>query len=711
VVEQPADPTGPIVTGLAVKQAEQTRLAGEATRQAEALEVARKAALAESEKWRSQEAAVRSQIEELNIKTERLEQEADALARQRDVLAHERDAAKAALVKARAKNGGYAVMPHKSQNGTWQRPVILECREGKAFLQPQGLAFSMIDMSPFLDARSPLVVGVASELIRAQRAGAPDGSNVIPYIYFVVRPDGIRPFYEARAALERLGIAFGYELVDQDWEIDFPDFDNLIAWDGPGATTPKTLASNESDPNKYVWPAQRQGAAGLGGDAASGSGSGESPFLWPAGPRGGGLARGDGIAPDAISGSRSRTGAGPSSVPGSGDGGSLFPEGPRGSGIARRDGDRQGVGEGARPPSRGGRGQGTPGGRSGQGQEEGLVPLDPSSLPGFNPSDTSAGAPPPLGGPSSREMPRGEAGAGAGPAVGYGTPRGRGGIVRPSAGDGRDQLGGDDSGGGLQNTMSTPPDGRVPIDPDQIARIAEEEEMGNRERPRALPRNSFRSGTSDSDGAPPPPFARLPGNVNDPNNASASGGSTTDRSASSTASTPPPPGGLDFMPGSVTSGSSTPMLITSPPSGISLPTTPNTGANSGSSSPARDLDLVPPKPADPIRREQKVEVALDLTIGCRPDGVIIHPGGYRISLATLKKDGVLKTDLQTIVRNHEIADPMVIPRPRIEFLIEPGGGQTYQLARKQTVLAALGWAVTFRIADSTAPRVFTKERF
>src|SRR5262249_24594582 len=182
----------------------------------------------------------------------RLEKEADALALERDALARERDASKAALEKARARGAGYTVLPHKGPNGTWQRPVVIECREGVAVLQPRGLAFTMLDMSPLLWPRgSPLVAAVAREMIRVQDSTSPDGSPVVPYIYFLVRPDGIRPFYEARARLEPLGIAFGYELVDQDWEIDFPSLDT---WDDRG---PVHESPDAPGPGGFAWTADR----------------------------------------------------------------------------------------------------------------------------------------------------------------------------------------------------------------------------------------------------------------------------------------------------------------------------------------------------------------------------------------------------------------------------------------------------------------------
>ena len=111
----------------------------------------------------------------------------------------ERDAAKAALAKATAKGGGWAVLPHKNPNGTWQRPVVIECRNGTATLQPNGPTVNLVQMSPMMGARSnPLVGAVARELIRVHRGASPDGQSVVPYIFFIVRPDGIRPYYEAR---------------------------------------------------------------------------------------------------------------------------------------------------------------------------------------------------------------------------------------------------------------------------------------------------------------------------------------------------------------------------------------------------------------------------------------------------------------------------------------------------------------------------------
>ena len=81
-------------------------------------------------------------------------------------------------------------------------------------------------------------------------------------------------------------------------------------------------------------------------------------------------------------------------------------------------------------------------------------------------------------------------------------------------------------------------------------------------------------------------------------------------------------------------------------------------------------------------RSKTIEVPLPLVVACARDGVTIHPGGYRLSPNALKKQGALSRDLEAIVRNHAIIDPSIRPKPRIEFLIEPGGTETYAEARK-----------------------------
>src|SRR6185312_10845282 len=176
---------------------------------------------------------------------ERLEQDALNLDAERDVLARERDVLRAALAKA-SQHSGSAVLPYKGSNGTWRRPIVVECTGGVAKLQPRGPTFSMMELSPLIHPRSsPVVLAIAREMMHIQRAETPDGAPAVPYLVFLVRPDGIRLYYQARSRLEPLGIAFGYELVEQDLAIDIPNFDDVRTWDG---TKPLDIAGGDSKP-------------------------------------------------------------------------------------------------------------------------------------------------------------------------------------------------------------------------------------------------------------------------------------------------------------------------------------------------------------------------------------------------------------------------------------------------------------------------------
>src|SRR5690606_16954545 len=43
-----------------------------------------------------------------------------------------------------------------------------------------------------------------------------------PYPLLLIRPDGIGAYYVARESLTSWGSEFGYELVDQDWNLEYP---------------------------------------------------------------------------------------------------------------------------------------------------------------------------------------------------------------------------------------------------------------------------------------------------------------------------------------------------------------------------------------------------------------------------------------------------------------------------------------------------------
>ena len=134
-----------------------------------------------------------------------------------------------------------------------------------------------------------------------------DKSNA--YVLFLIRPNGIGNYYRALASLKGYRLDFGYELIDQDWQLDFGGTRYLK--NAPtSAFTPPTRQQMPADnrPAEPLWalggdPAARPGfgAAGSGGGYGSGPGGGSglgppgSTGTNPSGPdNGGGTSNGRG---------------------------------------------------------------------------------------------------------------------------------------------------------------------------------------------------------------------------------------------------------------------------------------------------------------------------------------------------------------------------------------------------------------------------------
>jgi hypothetical protein len=123
----------------------------------------------------------------------------------------------------------YAIMPYRGPHETYRRPIYIECRSDAVIIQPEGVALEAEDFDGPLGPGNPLEVSlraVREYLLERQRLD-PDAGE--PYPLLLVRPGGIVAYYAARAAMQSWGSQFGYELVDEDWELDFPEPDVRLA--------------------------------------------------------------------------------------------------------------------------------------------------------------------------------------------------------------------------------------------------------------------------------------------------------------------------------------------------------------------------------------------------------------------------------------------------------------------------------------------------
>ncbi|MCE9604013.1 MAG: hypothetical protein K8U03_03825 [Planctomycetia bacterium] len=126
------------------------------------------------------------------------------------------------------KPQAFAVVPYDGENGTRRRPIYIECRGDAIVLQPEGIKFSEADFGGSLGPSNPLAVAVrlVSEYLTR---GESYREGEQPYPLLLVRPSGIGSYYAARAGMSSWEGEFGYELIDENWPLEFPPSDPLLS--------------------------------------------------------------------------------------------------------------------------------------------------------------------------------------------------------------------------------------------------------------------------------------------------------------------------------------------------------------------------------------------------------------------------------------------------------------------------------------------------
>jgi hypothetical protein len=119
----------------------------------------------------------------------------------------------------------YAIVPRSGPgNGTFRRPIYIECTENGVTLQPYKITLTAADFPTPLGSGNPL--DVALLLIRDYwNQIDPDQKNGQPYPLFIVRPSGPKSFAAARKAMKSWIDEFGYELVTSEVKLQFPTAD------------------------------------------------------------------------------------------------------------------------------------------------------------------------------------------------------------------------------------------------------------------------------------------------------------------------------------------------------------------------------------------------------------------------------------------------------------------------------------------------------
>lgn len=159
-------------------------------------------------------------LEQLRQEMARTEAEIKALA---DELAEN------ARKPARRQSESYAIIPYEGPNQTRRRPIYIECRSDAIILQPEGISLSESDFLGAAGAENPLAAALRAAreyLVRQARAAGSEGE---PYPLLLVRPGGIGAYYAARSSMNSWGADFGYELIEDSWELEFKPPDAGLA--------------------------------------------------------------------------------------------------------------------------------------------------------------------------------------------------------------------------------------------------------------------------------------------------------------------------------------------------------------------------------------------------------------------------------------------------------------------------------------------------
>jgi hypothetical protein len=128
-------------------------------------------------------------------------------------------------VKAAHEQGShqYSLVPYHGRQGDNRRPIYLECTAGGLVFHPDGLALQGLDMTA-----SHIRAEVERRISHQQDSLKTRDKSMVqdPYLLMLIRPEGIKSYYHTMAALEGMKVDFGYEFIDADWLLDFPDKDD-----------------------------------------------------------------------------------------------------------------------------------------------------------------------------------------------------------------------------------------------------------------------------------------------------------------------------------------------------------------------------------------------------------------------------------------------------------------------------------------------------
>jgi hypothetical protein len=566
----------------------------------------------------------------------------------------------------------YSLVPYRGRRGDNRRPIYVECAASSLIFHPDHWTLPATD-----SGGSAILQEVERRIRRQQTQGDPDASKQeTPYLLLLVRPDGIMTYYRTLQALRGLQIDFGYEFVESDWVLRFPE--------------------NESDAAPQPWM-----SAGLPPENSN-----APPTLPSARPAAnnmanGGVARGGMANGGMLSGSimnegmTSGTSHGPNNPPtGVSDGPVNSPTGGFGPRVST-----SGTGFGNAPGAASDRSGGFPGGSSQNAGHQ--YPIGPPT--GELQSGVGSASTNPLSGHLASNGPITQSGdntsginhLGAAQTGINGAGAGTG-VLSNRQGNGPGSGGFASDSGKLTQEIAKPPG---PIANEQTSTLPYSRD-GTAERAGSADGNIFAKNTADSGTAksgaltPVPSPSTSTGGANSANRGQ--GNSTYSPTAPSLIPNVSPPAGASRV-ATVQQGATESPEAGSEPAGAPVP---GSGLSQlGASQEKR------PRPASPVHRFVRRD--WNIFIECSADQVVIYPGESKIPMSSLGggsrgNQPVLQAVQQMMARRQAVMASADASKdaasPQIRFLVRPDGLRAYFLAYPE--LASLQLPMTRENLDA-----------
>jgi hypothetical protein len=559
----------------------------------------------------------------------------------------------------------YSLVPYRGRRGDNRHPLYLECAAESLIFHPDRWTLAATESSGLA-----ILQEVERRINRRQSPGdAESGKKETPYLLHLVRPDGIVTYYRTLAALRNLKLDFGYEFVEPEWILNFPEDEKadgsqpwMAASPAPAADSIVSRRANPSAPS-------------------------------PTGTR---VSEGSNRSAGSVSEARNRPGD-------------------PASGMSYRLGDRQQLAQKTGEPENGSNSASGKGlsAEFGYGHKKkrgltgigGIFDLPPDLDGGANEKPTGPGISPQGGAPNA-SSPRA-----SGVTLGMAGPRGgsfastsdpnRMGKVADSENGPRP---GSELGGSPQNNPAPSPginpvNGRgiySPGSPPGEAQLFHREPIGERSSP--MPGNAPANPLVKND---PSLAARGSGNsiFASDKSATATGGNSNGTARVGGVSAPSAPSiipSVNALTSDSTGHSGSPENSSAGGSkreGSPMPQAGEAGPQLPGSSGLSQIGAAREKKSEPppvVRRYVRRD--WNIFIECKANEVVIYPGGSRIPLAGLAGSGksnsrpLLQELQQMIARRQaaiassEIEKNEQIQSPQIRFLVRPDGLRTYFLA-------------------------------